>query len=148
MQPKLAAVLLSSLTIFFVWRRLTRRVSKLPRSQERVLILGASSGVGKELAVQYANRGAKVCLVGRGEVQLQDVVNLCLKASQALPAGQPVISLAADFTNPEDLIRVRDAIQKGEHFEALLFLSSSKSRVEWLRHRLGLRWCICSAAHS
>lgn len=32
----------------------------LPPTQERVLLLGASSGVGKDLAVAYAKRGAKV----------------------------------------------------------------------------------------
>jgi NADPH:quinone reductase-like Zn-dependent oxidoreductase len=34
----------------------------LPPHQERVLLLGASSGVGRDLALAYAKRGARVCV--------------------------------------------------------------------------------------
>lgn len=41
-------------------RRGPSRERILPPSEERVLLLGASSGVGKDLALAYAKRGARV----------------------------------------------------------------------------------------
>lgn len=42
---------------------------------QRVVIIGASSGVGKDLALLYAARGARLCLVARRE--LSAVVQEC-----------------------------------------------------------------------
>lgn len=41
-------------------RRGPTREQLLPPNEERVVLLGASSGVGKELALAYAARGAKM----------------------------------------------------------------------------------------
>lgn len=41
-------------------KRLPKRETIIPSKTERVLLLGASSGVGRELALEYAKRGARV----------------------------------------------------------------------------------------
>lgn len=41
-------------------RRGPSREVIIPPSEERVVLLGASSGVGKDLALEYAKRGAKM----------------------------------------------------------------------------------------
>lgn len=41
-------------------RRGPTREQLLPPSEERVVLLGASSGIGKELTLVYAKRGAKM----------------------------------------------------------------------------------------
>ena len=42
---------------------------------KRVLISGASNGIGKELAYQFANEGCKLTLLSRNKIKLQHIVN-------------------------------------------------------------------------
>jgi NADPH:quinone reductase-like Zn-dependent oxidoreductase len=65
------------------------RLSQIPPTQERVLILGSTSGVGRTLAHQYARRGARVCLVGRRQKMLEEAAEECRK----LYEGDRVLSL-------------------------------------------------------
>jgi short-subunit dehydrogenase len=44
-----------------------------------VLITGASSGLGKELALKYAKKGAQLMLTGRNEKALEEVTERCLQ---------------------------------------------------------------------
>ncbi|XP_068689136.1 11-beta-hydroxysteroid dehydrogenase 1-like isoform X2 [Montipora foliosa] len=46
---------------------------------KKVVICGASTGIGEELAYQYAKLGAQVLLVARREEELQKVVSKCGK---------------------------------------------------------------------
>ena len=46
---------------------------------KKVVICGASTGIGEELAYQYAKFGAQVLLVARREEELQKVVSKCGK---------------------------------------------------------------------
>ena len=48
------------------------------RSGMRVCITGASSGIGKEIAIQYARRGYLLVLTGRKLKELLEVQNTCL----------------------------------------------------------------------
>jgi len=45
--------------------------------QKTVLITGASSGIGKALAIKYADKVENLLLLGRNEQRLQEVKNLC-----------------------------------------------------------------------
>jgi len=54
---------------------------------DRVLITGASSGIGKETALLYASEGASLFLVARREERLSEVADLCRKA------GSPQVSI-------------------------------------------------------
>ena len=44
---------------------------------KKVVICGASAGIGEELAYQYAKFGAQLLLVARREAELQKVVARC-----------------------------------------------------------------------
>ena len=44
---------------------------------KKVVICGASTGIGEELAYQYAKLGAQLLLVARREAELQKVVARC-----------------------------------------------------------------------
>lgn len=47
------------------------------RKYKSILITGASSGLGKELAMQFANFGITMFLTGRNGERLEDTVNSC-----------------------------------------------------------------------
>jgi short-subunit dehydrogenase len=85
------------------------RLSQIPPTQERVLILGSTSGVGRTLAHQYARRGARVCLVGRRQKMLEEAAEECRK----LYEGDRVLSVRGDCGNVEDMVKVRDTVIKG-----------------------------------
>lgn len=60
---------------------------------DKFLITGASSGIGREVALRLAARGAKLTLHGRSESKLSDVASLCTGASM-------VETFAFDLTLP------------------------------------------------
>jgi NAD(P)-dependent dehydrogenase (short-subunit alcohol dehydrogenase family) len=74
-----------------------------------VLILGGSSGVGRSIALAYARREARVCVVGRRGSLLEEVVRDC----QAGQAGQ-VLRVTADISGVEGILAVRDVLERGE----------------------------------
>lgn len=43
----------------------------------KIVIIGATSGIGKALAEQYAKTDAKIAIVGRREDKLQDIATTC-----------------------------------------------------------------------
>jgi short-subunit dehydrogenase len=49
-----------------------------------ILITGASSGIGSELAVQYARHGMTLYLTGRSDERLRNVEKLCVDAGAAV----------------------------------------------------------------
>lgn len=65
---------------------------------KRILVTGASSGLGQAVAIGAAAAGAAVILTGRDTERLQ--------ATQAQLAGSGHLSIAADITDPEQ----RDAL--------------------------------------
>ena len=48
---------------------------------DKFLITGASSGIGRAVAIRLASRGVKLTLHGRSESKLSDVASLCTGAS-------------------------------------------------------------------
>jgi len=112
--PPLSTFLALALPILLVSRRVLRfrrRALKVPRTDERILILGASSGIGRAIAHEYAARNAHVCVVARREADLKKVVEECgaLSSRGDAPA---VFSVAADFTSVKDMVRVRERIER------------------------------------
>lgn len=74
-----------------------------------VVITGASSGIGAELALQLATRDARVTVVARREDALRDVTKRC--GSEALP-------IVADVTRRDEVQRVvREAIARFGHVD-------------------------------
>ncbi len=103
--------LLASLVLYYLIKRKAHRASLVPPKNERVLILGATSGIGQSIALQYAQRGASVCVVGRRQGLVDDVTAKCSEKSKKRCLG-----VCADFTDADGLLRIRDVIEKGASF--------------------------------
>jgi short-subunit dehydrogenase len=77
----------------------------------RILITGASQGIGRALALAAAQRGAKVLAVARSEPLLAEV------AEAVRTAGGAIETVGADITRAEDRQRMIEAAQR--HFGGL-----------------------------
>lgn len=88
-----------------------KRTQVISPVDERVLIIGASSGVGRATAISYAKRGARVAVVARRESLLEEVKGECVRAGSA---EDRLLAVVADFTSEVDMEKVRDALQQGE----------------------------------
>lgn len=93
------AALAATLPILYILHR-NRRQRHL--ADERVLVLGASSGVGHAIARHYAQRGARVCVVARRAEKIQALQDEC---------GASCMGQVADMTVVDDMVRVRAAIE-------------------------------------
>lgn len=116
-QLPVGSSLVLAFSVLFTLRWLKRRTSrarKVQKKNERVVILGASSGIGRALAHEYARRGARVCVTARREDELTKVVEEC-KALETNP-GSPsnVQAVAADFTNVDEMVHLRDVLERGK----------------------------------
>jgi short-subunit dehydrogenase len=67
-----------------------------------VLVTGASSGIGRALALAWAKRGASLVLSSRGEAALAEV------AEEARRAGSTAVAVPGDVTREEDRLRLVD----------------------------------------
>ncbi|KAG6916969.1 hypothetical protein DXG01_004397 [Tephrocybe rancida] len=92
-------------------RSLARRTLKVLKVDERVLILGASSGIGQSIARQYAERGARVCVVGRRADKIEEVVNEC-RVNSPLNSPSRIFGVTADFADVGDMVRLRERLQR------------------------------------
>src|SRR5258708_4517308 len=77
----------------------------------RMLITGASQGIGRSLALVASQRGAKVLAAARSAELLHDF------SAAARTAGLILETVSADVTDPEGRLRMRDAAQS--HFGGL-----------------------------
>ena len=69
----------------------------MKKTYKTILITGASSGLGRELAIQYANKGIILYLTGRNKSRLLDTVNICQDK------GASVLSKDIDIKDKESL---------------------------------------------
>lgn len=69
----------------------------MKKQYKTILITGASSGLGKELAEQFANNGITLFLTGRNKKRLLETVVSCEAK------GASVLSMDLDVKNKEDL---------------------------------------------
>jgi hypothetical protein len=91
-----------------------RRTNLVFPEKERVLILGATSGIGESIALEYAKRGAYVCVVGRRGDRVKSVMAQCNRVTrEGISLREKAIGAQADFTVVEDVVRVREQIEKG-----------------------------------
>jgi NAD(P)-dependent dehydrogenase (short-subunit alcohol dehydrogenase family) len=109
--------LLAGLLLLRVNLRATpKRTRIIQPSGERVLIIGASSGVGRATAIAYSKRGARVAIVARRESLLEELKQECIQVlvtSGFADNANRVLAVVADFANEEDMAKVRDTIQQG-----------------------------------
>jgi len=87
----------------------SQRTKSIPHAKEHVLILGASSGVGRVLALQYAARGARVCIVARREDELKKAHAECLDVAEK--DGQ-VIMAVMDASDAVQMVNLRSRLEK------------------------------------
>ncbi|KAG8858540.1 hypothetical protein FRB96_005212 [Tulasnella sp. 330] len=90
------------------WTSLQKdRRTVIEQKQERVFVVGASSGIGRQIALDYAARGAIVAIMGRRKVELETVGDECLSA------GAPrAISIVGDFAVVDNVLKARNVIKK------------------------------------
>ncbi|NP_001098261.1 hydroxysteroid 11-beta-dehydrogenase 1-like protein precursor [Oryzias latipes] len=69
----------------------------------RVLVTGASTGIGEQMAYHYARFGAQVVITARREKVLQQVVEKCLSLG-----AQKAVYIAADMSTDADPDKVVD----------------------------------------
>uniref|UniRef100_H2LI64 Hydroxysteroid (11-beta) dehydrogenase 1-like a n=2 Tax=Oryzias latipes TaxID=8090 RepID=H2LI64_ORYLA len=100
----LAKVLMVSLCVIYLalqWTSPTFDPESLRGA--RVLVTGASSGIGEQMAYHYARFGAQVVITARREKVLQQVVEKCLSLG-----AQKAVYIAADMSTDADPDRVVD----------------------------------------
>lgn len=78
---------------YWLARYLAPQHSSLVLEDKVVVITGASSGIGRELALAFAQRGSKVVLVARREEQLEHV------RKEIEPYAAAVLIIPADLTD-------------------------------------------------
>lgn len=95
-------LLIPAATLYFAWRYVSpispERQKCIRPIDERVVIIGASSGLGRVVAKRYAARGANICIVARRAEQLSELAKEC---------GEKCFWVAADFSDAGDMVRVR-----------------------------------------
>jgi NAD(P)-dependent dehydrogenase (short-subunit alcohol dehydrogenase family) len=73
-----------------------------PINQQVVAVVGASSGIGRETAIQFAARGAKLVVSARSEPGLDSLVD------EIRQMGGEAIAVPADVTNFEQVKAIAD----------------------------------------
>jgi NAD(P)-dependent dehydrogenase (short-subunit alcohol dehydrogenase family) len=71
-----------------------------PVSQQVVVVMGASSGIGRATAARFAREGAKVVVAARGEPGLRSLVE------EIRADGGEAVAEVADVTDPDQMQRV------------------------------------------
>jgi short-subunit dehydrogenase len=77
-----------------------------PIEDQVVVVMGASSGIGRLTALELARRGATVVVAARGQEPLESVV------TSIRQAGWKAVSVVADTTIEEDVARVTAAAEE------------------------------------
>lgn len=96
-------------------------------SERACVVTGASSGIGREVALQLCAEGAKVLLVARGEERLAAVTEEAARAAE--PTGGAAAELVLDVTNEDAGERMLAAAE--EHFGALDVLVNNAGAAKW-----------------
>lgn len=78
---------------------MSETVNPFSLKEKTILILGASSGIGRQTAIRCSEAGADVVLLARGEVGLRETTDLCPGKSAVFPID------VTDSTKVEDLVK-------------------------------------------
>lgn len=74
---------------------------------KRVLITGATQGIGLAAAKEFASEGAKVCITGRDKQRLEDAVE---KIRRDNPEAE-IIGYCGNLLNREDMLKMQGIIE-------------------------------------
>lgn len=86
--------------VYYFWRFFSPRHSELILQDGVVIVTGASSGIGRALAMAFARRGARVILTARREDLLEDVQR------EIEPYAAATHIIAADLTDEDQCQQV------------------------------------------
>ena len=95
------------------------RRKRITPNNERVLILGASSVLGRSIAHLYAKRGARVCIVGRRADAVANVYTECVDLAGSQIQENHIIAIEADFTDAESMVNLRSRLASGKPTDVL-----------------------------
>jgi 3-oxoacyl-[acyl-carrier protein] reductase len=96
-------------------------------SERACVVTGASSGIGREVALQLCAEGAKVLLVARGEERLNAATEQAAQAAE--PAGGAAAALVLDVTAEDAGERLLAAAE--ERFGSLDVLVNNAGAAKW-----------------
>ena len=91
------------------------------------VVTGASSGIGREVALQLCREGARVLLVARGEERLTSVTAEATRVAE--PAGGAAAALSLDVTEDDAGERMLAAAE--ERFGSLDVLVNNAGAAKW-----------------
>lgn len=74
--------------------------------QQRILVTGGASGLGKEIALRWAKAGADVCIADLNEVRAQEVIE------ELTSLGAKAMFCRCDITNEQDILAVKEAVMQ------------------------------------
>ena len=89
---------------------------------KKVLVTGASGGIGKAIAIELSSSGADLCLTGRNKSELENL--------QKIIGGNCQI-IISDLSNSEGINNLADAL-KGEgksNIERIFLFSQQKKKL-------------------
>jgi NADP-dependent 3-hydroxy acid dehydrogenase YdfG len=92
-------------------------------SGQIAVVTGASSGIGKAIAVRLAENGAVVCLVGRNIETLEGVFSNCNENKYQFQCYQ------ADLSRDDDIVKLKSQIMQNHGYIDLLIHSAG-----WISH--------------
>lgn len=72
-------------------------------SGKKILVTGASSGIGRQTAIECARMGAKLIITGRNSQKLHEVL-------MSFPKNIEVTSIIADLTDPDSIDYLSDRV--------------------------------------
>ena len=73
-------------------------------NRKKVIVTGASSGIGEATALRFANEGWDVCVTARREKELNDLVS-------KFPKGEHLVC-PGDYSNEETAIKIDQAVRE------------------------------------
>jgi NAD(P)-dependent dehydrogenase (short-subunit alcohol dehydrogenase family) len=90
-----------------------------PVGEQVVVLMGASSGIGRESALRFARKGARVVVSARGEEGLDSLVE------EKRDGGGEVIAVPADTSEFEQVKAVADrAVEEYERLDTWVHLAA------------------------
>jgi short-subunit dehydrogenase len=109
-----------------------------------VVLVGASRGIGKQLAMQLAEQGAHLILAARSKNQLHQVVEDCKSR------GASVKAVITDVTSKQSCLNmIREAVQEFGKIDTLLYNAGSgktgyfttHSNIDYISEEINLNYC-------
>ena len=79
---------------------------------KQILVTGASSGIGKGIALACAKMGATVIVTGRNVERLNETLNQMIDSTSSLQASVEHKAISADLTKAEDIDRLVSELPK------------------------------------